>query len=371
MSSGTCASYISWGADLGASDVTLSMRMTSGDVVYKQFPLDDKDRFTEEINIFSGKIMPSVGSGSWRLSENLEREYGILVEKHREPVCIWTAIESSLINPVVNGMSAFQFEYGAQESSMSYPISAPYKDIDDLKTLMKEVSYNQLLTSFPILLVIVKTGTSFYRMDSPSEFVRVGGSSIGSSSLGALGLNLVNEASVSGMVSKARELTRPSNCDLLVEDIYGGDCSSIGLPGSIIASCLGKADDSSINSPALAKSLLDMMTINTAQLANLHARIHNCKSAIVVGPLCEELEVSECMQRVLYILAGKDKASALRAVFFRNSKYLGCLGAMLRREMLVQQLRVRGDDIPIDTATVEDGLHDETYTKLRVSAPLR
>jgi pantothenate kinase len=362
----------SWGADVGALEITLARRFSKNELVYKSVSLHDKTALKAELGDLRHRVMPSVGSGSWRLSDEFEQQYGILIEKHREPVCIWSAIEYSLSLDESKTIGAYCYDHNRDVSSVSYPISAPYKETNRVESLKREVTFEELEQSFPILLVIVKTGTSFYRMDSPTEFVRVGGSSIGSSSLAALGKSLVSETSVRGMVNKAQQATRPSSVDLLVEDIYGGDCASIGLPGSIIASCLGKADEGSRdNTCDLSKSLLDMMSINTAQLTNLHAKIHKCTTALVIGPIFEEPEVSECMQRVLYILAGKEKTDVLKAVFFTNSKYLGCLGAMLRRETLVRQLSVRGSNIPIDTATVEDGVHDETYTKLRISTPQR
>jgi pantothenate kinase len=360
------------GAEIGALELTLATRRSETEILFKSIPLKDEAAIEQDMSTNLTRVLPSVGSGSWRLSDVLQKKFGVSVEKHREPVCLWSAIEYSLKQPLGSNFGAFTFDYSSAADSVTYPISAPYRDARSMEPIMKDVPYADLENSFPILLVIVKTGTSFYRMDSPTDFVRVGGSSIGSSSIAALGKLLVSEPSVAGMVSKSQELSRPSSVDLLVEDIYGGDCLSIGLPGSIIASCLGKADSSAVNSPDLSKSLLDMISINTAQLTSLHARIHKCKTALIVGPICEQPEVAECIQRVLHILGSRSPAGVLRAVFFRQSNYLGCLGAMLRRETLVRQLSFsRAADVAINTATVEDGVHDETYTKLRISTPPR
>ena len=35
--------------------------------------------------------------------------------------------------------------------------------------------------------------------------------------------------------------------DMLVKDIYGGDCTSLGLPGDLIASSMGKAAANAAN----------------------------------------------------------------------------------------------------------------------------
>jgi type II pantothenate kinase len=366
MDSPCSEEWYSVGADIGALEITLALRDRFGRIHYKHFPLSDRDQLLETFQAFECRVLPSVGSGSWRLSEILERETGIMIEKHREPVCIWTAIEKLLKPGSGPTLPAFRFDYSLAPSAVRYPISAPYPARESVQKLMVPVPLSDLSDSFPILLVIVKTGTSFYRMDSPSDFVRVGGSSIGASTLMALGNALVARDSVEGITQRATALEEHSVTDLLVEDIYGGDCDSIGLPGSIIASCLGKASAESTDSADLAKSLTDLMSINTAQLANLHARLHKCKTAVVVGALTEEM--CECMQRVLHILS-KNSSEVLKAVFFKDSKYLGCLGALLRRERLISELSGRNTDVVVSTATVADGLDDETYTKLRICTP--
>lgn len=175
-----------------------------------------------------------------------------------------------------------------------------------------------------------------------------------------LGQALVGTGTMGGLVERAATIQGTSGADLLVEDIYGGDCASIGLPGHVVASCLGKAKSTAGESADLAKSLLGFFAINTAQLTNLHASMHGCRTALIVGAV-DDVGVAECMQRVLHILARGRRP--LRAVFFRNARYLSCLGALLRREHLVKQFGSR----PRDTATVADGLDDETYTKLRLS----
>lgn len=361
---------ISFGADIGSLEMIIAVRRASGGIEFVEHPLSCLCGPACIIENLRNRVLPSVGCGSWRLSDTLLKLHGILVEKHREPVCIWTAIEYLLRK--FPGDYAYTFNYETCPESRRYPISSPHRDIGDIQKLMSSVSYDMLTDMFPILLVNVKTGTSFYRMDSPTEFVRVGGSSIGVSTIMALGKTLVHESSIAKMIEIGKASGKTSRVDLLVEDIYGGDCSSIGLAGSIIASSLGKASSDSLSGPSdISKSLLDMMCMNTAQLANLHARVHKCKNVLIVGSLADEPLLAECTQRVLHILAGKSDEDFLRAVFIKQSKYLGCLGALLRRESLVQGLGSKVCDVPINTATVQDGVHDETYTKLRISTPPR
>ena len=358
---------MSIGADIGALTVTIASRKGPGQAVkYIEFPLCDEQRLKSELGRFRGKVVPAVGSGAWRLASELKGECGILLEKHREPVCVWSAIRH-LFETSSDVLEAYRFRYSSQEDAF-YPISAPFRDDTTIFSLLKSVSYSDLCTSFPILLVNVKTGTSIYRVDSPTEFVRVGGASIGSSTVTGLGSALTNSSTVTSVLAQSREIkTDHCRTDLLVEDIYGGDCASIGLPGSIIASCFGKADDLS---PAdaqsdLAKSLIDLICINTAQLTHLHAQLNHCSTAVIVGSVggsTEHLVISECIQRVLNIL-NKSSQTPVNAVFLKQSKFLGCLGAMLIGENKAGSLE------PQDTATISDLVVDETYTKLRVATP--
>lgn len=366
---GSIVTAVSLGADIGSLEMIIAVRRPSGCIEFLEHPLNCNCGPSCILAELRDRVLPSVGCGSWRLSETFLKSHGIMVEKHREPVCIWTAIEYLLEK--CTGDCAYTFSYVEAPERRLYPISSPHREIEDIQSLTSSVSYDMLTHMFPILLVNVKTGTSFYRMDSPTDFVRVGGSSIGVSTIMALGKTLLQESSIRKMIDIGKTSGTASKVDLLVEDIYGGDCDSIGLAGSIIASCLGKATGDSVSSPAdVAKSLLDMICMNTAQLTNLHAKVHKCRTALIVGSLADEPVLAECTQRVLHILAGKSD-DGLKAVFLKQSKYLGCLGALLRRESLVQGLGSKVWDVPINTATVEDGVHDETYTKLRISTPPR
>jgi len=359
---------MSIGADIGALTVNFASRRKSGHVVdYTEFPLSDQERLMVELGRFRGHIVPSVGSGAWRLASDLEQKCGVMLEKHREPVCVWLAIRH-LLETSNDLFEAYKFEYSSQSDAF-HPISAPFRSEVTVQPFMRPVRYSDLCSMCPILLVNVKTGTSIYRVDSPTEFVRVGGSSIGSSTITGLGSALVESGgSVSSVLSESRKIQN-DHCrtDLLVEDIYGGDCVSIGLPGSIIASCFGKTDECSPADaqPDLAKSLIDLICINTAQLTHLHAQLNNCSTAVIVGSVGgseEHLVISECIQRVLNIL-NKSSSSPVDAIFLKQSKFLGCLGALLIGE------KQTGAVQPHDTATISDLVVDETYTKLRVATP--
>ena len=341
------------------------MRGTDGEIAFSDIRLSDSAKVEADLSKFAGRVVPCVGSGAWRLSDSLQASTGALIERHREPLCVWTAIEYLLSTP--DQQSAYRFDYSTMPDQAKFPISDPFPPKHIIESVTVPVSMEELSSQFPMLLVNIKTGSSFYRINSPTDIVRVGGSSIGASTINALGESLIGCSSLAGIVDQSLSLVNHSAADLLVEDIYGGDCESIGLPGSIIASCFGKATRTMpIEHPVdIAKSVVDLMCINTAQLTHLHAALNKCKSALIVGNIGEEPEAAECIQRVLNIRTPPGQ-TPLTAVFFKQSRFLGCLGALLRRERLVRGLSAKQSNVPVDTATVADGVDDETYTKLRV-----
>jgi bifunctional damage-control phosphatase, subfamily II, fusion protein len=84
--------------------------------------------------------------------------------------------------------------------------------------------------------------------------------------------------------------------DMLVKDIYGGAYEALELDDELIASSLGKATRSALdqecsreehlkkfNQSDLMKSILLMICYDLAQIASLHARIHNIKRVYFGG----------------------------------------------------------------------------------------
>ena len=92
---------------------------------------------------------------------------------------------------------------------------------------------------YPYLIVNIRSGTSFTRVDSKTQSRRLTGSAIGSNVfLGILRLlNVFNDPTeaINGAVSGDS-----SNIDLSVGDIYGGAYDKLGLHTNMIASSFGK-----------------------------------------------------------------------------------------------------------------------------------
>ena len=100
---------------------------------------------------------------------------------------------------------------------------------------------------YPYLLVNLRSGTSFIRVESKTEYRRLQGSPIGANLfLGALRiLNYFNDPSEA---LGAALVGDSSKTDLSVGDIYGGAYQGIGLPSDLVASSFGKLQKDKIPS---------------------------------------------------------------------------------------------------------------------------
>jgi pantothenate kinase len=88
----------------------------------------------------------------------------------------------------------------------------------------------------------MRSGATFTRIDSPTSFKRICGTSIGGSFfLGVL--RLLNYFNDPTEAVNAAAKGDSSKIDLSVSDIYGGDYSGIGLAGNMIASSFGRLKD--------------------------------------------------------------------------------------------------------------------------------
>jgi hypothetical protein len=95
------------------------------------------------------------------MAESLKSEIGVVIEKHREPLCVWSAIEY-LLRTSEDPFEAYSFKYANKIDGL-YAISAPFPPERKLKSLMQPISLDDIMSRFPILLVNVKTGSAFYR----------------------------------------------------------------------------------------------------------------------------------------------------------------------------------------------------------------
>ncbi|KAF4688219.1 Pantothenate kinase 1 [Perkinsus olseni] len=236
---------------------------------------------------------------------------------------------------------------------------------------MEFVNSERFQSIFPFLMVSMKSGTSFYRVDSPTSMYRVGGSPIGGATVMGMARHMLPAkcSRTPADILRCGKTCDFSPLDLLVSDIYGGDYPSIGLKGNTVASSFGKANNKEqrehVKSSEIARSLMNLMSMNTAQLAYLHASLYGIDNVVFVGYLLDThlLQVFSSIQSSFNFWTG----GRMKALYFRHAHYLGALGALLKRESTLATMTPGRELIPCDTVTLEQSLLDERLTNLNVS----
>jgi len=92
---------------------------------------------------------------------------------------------------------------------------------------------------YPYLLVNIGSGVSMIKVSGPSQYTRVGGTSLGGGTLWGL-LSLLTGARNFEEMLKLSDRGDNTAVDMLVGDIYGTDYGKIGLSRTTIASSFGK-----------------------------------------------------------------------------------------------------------------------------------
>lgn len=149
---------------------------------------------------------------------------------------------------------------------------------------------------YPYLLVNLRSGASFYRVDSAESFKRVGGSALGVSFIWGVTRYLGIYSDPTEMYNDAKN-GDSSKVDMSVEDIYGGDYEGLGLPGRFLASSFGKLKDLStdeirdtIDGGDITRSLITMVVANVLVLSKNVAQQENIKRIVWIGSHIDLLE---------------------------------------------------------------------------------
>lgn len=219
--------------------------------------------------------------------------------------------------------------------------------------------------TYPYILVNIGSGVSILKVDGPSKFTRVGGSSLGGGTLWGL-LSLITGAQTyDQMLDWTREGDN-AKVDMLVGDIYGNDYGKIGLKSSNIASSFGKVFQNRRNSVSrpsstssismgghsqitgpnttshsdianrnkkfknadICKSLLYAVSNNIGQIAYLQAKVHNVQNIYFGGSYIRgHLTTMNTLSYAINFWSQGTK----QAFFLKHEGYLGALGAFLDR----------------------------------------
>lgn len=181
---------------------------------------------------------------------------------------------------------------------------------------------------YPYLLVSVRTGTSLYRVESPEQFKRVGGSSLGGSTFWALSKLLCPFTDPAQAVEEGLKGDN-QQVDLLVADIYGPESDALGLASQLLACSCGKLAwaDTELRPQDISKSLIVLLVLNLAQIAFMQAELEGVSTIVMSGNAVKKEETSRMVQFCMDYWSG----GQAHPVFIENEAYLGCLGVLLRK----------------------------------------
>ena len=200
-----------------------------------------------------------------------------------------------------------------------------------LKANPKEQIYFSIKENlYPYILVNLRSGASFIRVDGKDKFKRCIGTSIGAGTFVGMSKLLMKtsdptKALMAGLKGDSR------NIDMSVGDIYGKSYSKIGLPAEVIASSFGKIKDytpeeiDNLRKEDISVSLLNMVLFNTLTIANLVAQIEKIDNIMVIGHHLKVLELEQLLE-MGYSFLSKGKS---KIFFLKHSSYLGSLGVLI------------------------------------------
>ncbi|XP_065055956.1 4'-phosphopantetheine phosphatase-like [Rhopilema esculentum] len=263
------------------------------------------------------KSMKATGGGAYKYTNLLSSKLGVKVDKLDEMECLIKGCNFLLKN-IPN--ECFTFQRG-----------------DDLKKPRYNFQNVDSRSLFPYLLVNIGSGVSILKVDSESQYERIGGTSTGGGTFWGLGSLLTDAKGFDELLQLATN-GQHKNVDMLVKDIYGGDYSLLGLPGDVPASSFGKAartsredkKGSAYDSGDLVKSLLHMICNDIGQISSLYAQIYGLKRIFFGGYFIRghPLTMHSISFAVNFFSKGGQKA-----LFLRHEGYLGAVGAFVTGAM--------------------------------------
>lgn len=257
---------------------------------------------------FHGKSIKVTGGSAYKYTSLLQEKLGLVVDKEDEVRCLIKGCNFLLKNIPCE---AFEFE---RHGNPEYKFWKTSPNI------------------FPYMLVNIGSGVSILKVESDDVFERVGGTATGGGTFWGLGSLLTKGKGFDELLQLA-ERGDHRNVDMLVKDIYGGDYTSQGLPGELIASSFGKAIFNCNNHGQLqfseadiARSLLLTISNDIGQIASLYATVHNMDKVYFGGYFLRNhpLSMHTISYSIKYWSHGK-----VKPLFLRHEGYLGAIGAFL------------------------------------------
>ncbi|EEB05414.1 fumble family pantothenate kinase [Schizosaccharomyces japonicus yFS275] len=251
----------------------------------------------------------ATGGGAYKFYEQMRRELKVDIVREDEMECLIAGL-----NFFINSIPREVFTL-------------------DLSTCKLSFQEDPSRGKYPHMLVNIGSGVSILKVNGPSDFERVGGSSLGGGTLWGLLSLLTPAKSYDEMLELSKEGDN-SSVDMLVSDIYGANLGyeRFGLKNNMIASSFGKVfrehkDLEEFHPGDIAKSLLFAVSNNIGQIAYLHAQRHNVENIYFGGSFIRNHV--QTMQTLTYAIKFWSK-NTMNAYFLRHEGYLGVVGAFLK-----------------------------------------
>lgn len=195
------------------------------------------------------------------------------------------------------------------------------------KSILKKNKYELKNNLYPYILTTGDEGICVYRVDSIDSHQKIGGNTIGPTSIWSLFYLACNYEDLEFAM---KESFKGNNeyIDLSVGDIYGGDYSGVGLSSDIIASSFSKVNVSDINlieKKDIGKSLAIFYGVTYAQVSALISSKEKINKIIISGDTFDCLELMQMIQSCLWELSGKN----LEGIFCDYSKFFEIIGMIV------------------------------------------
>ena len=210
-----------------------------------------------------------------------------------------------------------------------YVLDMVNSPVPDGSILIKDEDYSKRAIEdellYPYLLVSVKSGVSMYFVSSDRQSEKIGGSSLGLSSiLGILKSDEIDDIEeLFGEISDANSTT----VDMTVGDIYG--CAYMNLPFNLTASTCGKLKEyNQCSKNDLAKSLLFVLLFNLGQISSMHCFDLGITRVVIVGSVF----VNDYVSRLMRFSFNYSSKGILELILCEHSQHLRSMGIFIADE---------------------------------------
>ncbi|EMC92972.1 hypothetical protein BAUCODRAFT_268808 [Baudoinia panamericana UAMH 10762] len=288
----------------------------------------------------------ATGGGAYKFYDRIRERLGVQVQREDEMECLIMGLDFFITEIP---MEVFTYDDTEPDNPVTYQDAR--SDI------------------YPYLLVNIGSGVSMIKVSGPSQFQRIGGTSLGGGTLWGLLSLLTGARTFDDMLAMADKGDNTS-VDLLVGDIYGEGMGyeKIGLSEKTIASSFGKVlkrkreaernaedgggltnGDASHAKPDIAtsgsgaglvgdgrmfkpedisRSLLYAISNNIGQIAYLQSEKHDLKRIYFGGSFIRGHQ--QTIHTLSFAIKFWSKGTK-QAYFLRHEGYLGAVGAFIRR----------------------------------------